>query len=263
MMQGLVRAVSRSLADCELLHVPRQTFDLDVARRQHATYVAELRAAGAAVIVLPEEPDLPDATFVEDTVIVLDEVAVLCRLGRASRQLETERIKREIASVRPVHRIVTPGTVEGGDVLRIGRTLYVGLSSRTNEEGIRQLRQIVSPFGYAVTVVNITKCLHLKTGVTSPAEGMLFVNAEWIDARPFQGLEIVKVPAAEPWGANTLAINGTVLVADSSPRTADLLESKGLNVRRLGISELQKAEAGLTCLSVLFSGERTLPGERL
>lgn len=256
-MQGLVRAVSRSLADCELLHVPRQTFDLDVARQQHAMYVAALRAAGVAVAVLPEEPDLPDATFVEDTVIVLDEIAVICRLGIASRQPEAQRIEREIAIVRPIHRIVAPGTVEGGDVLRIGRTLYVGLSSRTNEEGIRQLRQIVSPFGYAVTVVNVTKCLHLKTGITSPAEGMLLVNAEWINPGPFRGFELVKVPAAEPWGANALAINGTVLVADASPRTADLLESKGLNVRRLDISELQKAEAGLTCLSVLFSGERT------
>jgi dimethylargininase len=262
MTQGLVRIVSRSLADCELLHVPRQAFDLDIARQQHAAYVTALRAAGVAITVLPEEPDLPDATFVEDTAIVLDEVAVICRLGIASRQLEAQGIEREIAGIRPLQRIRAPGTVEGGDVLRIGRTLYVGRSSRTNEEGIRQLREIVSPFGYTITIVNVSKCLHLKTGITSPGESTLLVNAEWIDLGAFPDFDIVKVPTAEPWGANTLAINGTVLVADSSPRTADLLESKGLNVRRLRISELQKAKAGLTCLSILFSGERTFSGKR-
>jgi dimethylargininase len=214
--------------------------------------VAALEAAGIAVTALPEEPDLPDATFVEDTVVVLEEIAVICRLGRPGRQAEPERIERELAGIRPIRRIIAPGTLEGGDVLRIGRTLHVGLSSRTNAEGIRQLREIVSLVGYTVSVVNVGQCLHLKTGATSPAEGMLIANARWIDLTLFRHLEILSVPDAEPWGANTLAVNGTVLVARTAPRTADLLESKGLKVQRLDISELQKAEAGLTCLSVLL-----------
>jgi dimethylargininase len=149
-----------------------------------------------------------------------------------------------------------PGTLEGGDVLRVGKSLYVGLSSRTNQAGIRQLEDIVRRHGYRVIVVPLTGCLHLKTGVTSPAPELLIANSEWVDLSPFQGFEILNVPETEPWGANTLAINGRVLAADSSPYSADLLERKGLHVQRLGISELQKAEAGLTCLSVLYSNAR-------
>ena len=250
---GIVRQISRSLASCELLHVTRQKFDLELAGQQHAAYVAALESAGVAVSVLPEEPELPDSTFVEDPVIVLDEIAVLCRLGAASREPEADKIAEHIAGIRAIHRITPPATIEGGDVLRIGQTLFVGISSRTNGEGIRQLETIVSRFGYRVVGVKVNGCLHLKTGVTCPAEGLLVANTDWIDPAPFQQFEILRVPDAEPWGANTLAVNGTVFVAESSPQTAALLESKGLHVKRLAISELQKAEAGLTCLSVLYS----------
>jgi dimethylargininase len=253
MTHAFVRSVSRTLGNCELLHVPRQAFNVEVARQQHAAYVVALKAAGVVVTVLPEEPDLPDAAFVEDVVVLLDELAVIGRLGRASRQPEARRIEPEIAKLRPIQRITPPGTLEGGDVLRIGRTIYVGSSSRTNDAGIGQLQEIVSPLGYTVSVVNVSSCLHLKTGATSPADGMLLVNGGWVDSSRFRDLEIVNVPDMEPWGANALAVNGTVLVANSAPRTADLLESRGLKVQRVGISELQKAEAGLTCLSVLYS----------
>jgi dimethylargininase len=246
MLQALTRTVSRSFSNCELLHVSRQSLDVTLAREQHATYVAALRAAGAIVAVLPEEPDLPDATFVEDTVVVLDEVAVLCRPGAKSREPEAERMESAIGAFRPVQRIATPGTLEGGDVLRIGRTLYVGLSSRTNAEGIRQLEQIVSPFGYSIIRVRVKACLHLKTAATSPAERLLLANSDWIDVAPFRDLEVINVAKGEPWGANTLPVNGSVLVAKSSPRTADILESRGIKVKRIDISELQKAEAGLT-----------------
>jgi dimethylargininase len=251
---GLVREISRSLGKCELRHVPRQQFNMEMARRQHAAYVAALEAAGVVVTVLAEEPELPDSAFVEDPVVILDEAAVICRLGAASRNREAESIEHEVARIRRVHRIVSPGTIEGGDVLRIGKTLYVGISGRTNREGIVQLEEIVRPYGYHAIGVSVEGCLHLKTGVTSPAEGLLIANADWIDLTPFGRFEILRVPSAEPWGANTLALNGLVLAAESSPRTADLLESKGLRVKRLGISELQKAEAGLTCLSVLYGG---------
>lgn len=251
--RGFVREVSRSLGRCELLHVPRQEFNLETATRQHAAYVAALEAAGVVVTVLPEEPELPDSSFVEDAVIILYEAAVVCRLGTASRTPEAESIERAVARIRPIHRIVDPGTIEGGDVLRIGKTFYVGISGRTNQAGIRQFDEIVRRYGYHVVEVRVAGCLHLKTGVTSPAEGFLIANADWIDLSPFGRFEILRVSAGEPWGANTLAINGVVLVAESSPRTADVLEAKGLRVKRLGISEIQKAEAGLTCLSVLFS----------
>jgi dimethylargininase len=250
---GFAREVSRSLEKCELLYVPRQGFDLPLARRQHAAYIATLEAAGIKVTVLPEEPDLPDSCFVEDPAIVLDEVAVICRPGAASRVAEVESIERALKTVRPVHRIASPGTLEGGDVLRMGKTLFIGMSSRTNLEGIRQCQEIIRPHGYEAVGVRVKGCLHLKSAVTSPAEGLLIANAEWIDLSPFSHFEILRVPESEPWAANTLAFNGSVLVTGSSPRTAELLESKGFLVRRLDISELQKAEAALTCLSLLFS----------
>jgi dimethylargininase len=250
---GFVREVSGSLARCELLHLPRQAINMTVARQQHAAYITALEAAGVRVTVLPEEPALPDAAFVEDTAIMLDEVAVICRLGLVSRAPEARSIEREIAKVRPVYRIVSPGTIEGGDVLRIGRKLYVGISSRTNPEGMRQFKEVVRRYGYQTIGVRVEGCLHLKTGVTSPSDGVLIANAGWIDLSAFSRFEILHVPASEPWGANTLAVHGRVLVTESSPRTADLLEAKGLRLQRLGLSELQKAEAGLTCLSLLYS----------
>jgi len=263
---GFAREVSRSLAKCELLYVSRQEFDLPLAKRQHAAYIATLEAAGINVTVLPEEPDMPDSCFVEDTAIVLDEVAVICRPGAASRVPEVKSIERALATVRQVHNIVSPGTLEGGDVLRMGKTLYIGMSSRTNLEGIRQCREIIRQHGYEAVGVPLKGCLHLKSAVTSPAEGVLIVNADWIDLAPFSHFEILRVPDAEPWGANTLGINDTVLVTGSSPRTADLLESRGLRVKRLDISELQKAEAALTCLSLLYSvspQQRVIIGSRL
>jgi dimethylargininase len=250
---GLVRPVSRSLAQCELLHLPRTTFDLGLADQQHAGYVAALRQAGVAITVLPELPDLPDATFVEDTVVVLDEVAVLCRPGVRSREPEVGHIESAIEALRPSRRIVSPGTLEGGDVMRIGRTLFVGQSLRTNAEGIHQLEAIVSPLGYGVVRVPVHRCLHFKSGVTSPGAGMLVANPDWVDCSAFRGVEVLPVPAEEPWGANTLCVNGVVFVPASVPRTADLLEARGLRVKRLDLSELQKAESGVTCLSVLYS----------
>lgn len=254
--EGLAREISRSLPDCALEHLPREKFDLDLARRQHSQYVGALEQAGVRMRVLPELPDLPDATFVEDAAIVLEEVAVVCRLGTVSREREAEAMAPVVAELRPVRRIISPATLEGGDVLRIGRTLFVGHSSRSNAEGIRQLEAIVSPFDYQVRPVTVRGCLHLKTAVTAPAEGLLVVNPAWLDVAPFAGLEMVSVPVEEPWGANTLAVNGTVLVAHSAPETARCLRELGLPVLSLDVSELQKAEAGLTCLSVLFSDVR-------
>lgn len=251
---GFVREVSRSLARCELTHVARGEFDIAEARRQHAAYVAALTAAGVKVNVLPEVADLPDSTFVEDPVVLLDEVAIVARPGAASRRAEVEAMRREIAPLRPLVAIEAPGTLEGGDVLRVGRVLYVGRSSRTNRAGIEQLAGSVAAHGYRVVPVEVAGCLHLKTGATSPGEGLLLANPDWVDVCAFADLEILPVPKTEPWGANTLPVNGRVLAAQSSPATADLLEARGLDVVRLDVSELQKAEAGLTCLSVLYTG---------
>ena len=249
---GFVRTVSRSLAACELTHAPRQLFDLERARQQHDAYTAELRAAGVAVTVLPEAPELPDAMFVEDVAIVLDELAILTRPGARSRQPEVALIAPAIAAVRRTVEIRAPGTLEGGDVLRIGGKIFVGRSSRTNAQGIRQLTEIVSPFGYAVLPVAVQGCLHLKSAITAAAPGVLLANPPWIDAAAFRDYEMIPIHPAEPTAANVLAVNGRVFFAASAPRTAERLAARGLDVRCLDISELQKAEAGLTCSSVLY-----------
>ena len=202
--------------------------------------------------ILSEEPLLPDSAFVEDPVLVLDEGAVLCRLGAPSRARESELLQREIEGLRAVSTIKAPGTLEGGDILRVDRTLFVGLSGRTNAEGVAQLRRLVEGWGYRVVEVAVQGCLHLKTAVTSPAAGWLVANAQWVDLSRFQDFEIVPVPEQEPWGANTLRLNDRVLVAASAPETARRLQAKGVAVTPVDVSELQKAEAGLTCMSVLY-----------
>jgi dimethylargininase len=252
----LARADSRSLASCELTYAPRQAFDLERARRQHEAYVAELRAAGVAMTVLPEAPELPDAMFVEDAAIVLDEIAILTRPGASSRRPEVAFIAPVVAGVRRTAEIREPGTLEGGDVLRVGRTLFVGRSRRTNPDGIRQLAEIVAPFGYDVRPVEVRGCLHLKSAITAVAPERLLAHAPWIDVEPFRGCEIIPVDPAELEGANALAVNGHVLVVASAPRTADALARRGLDVRQVDVSELQKAESGLTCSSLLYRQPR-------
>jgi dimethylargininase len=252
---ALVRHVSRSLSACELLHLPRQEINFGRAQGQHDEYVRALESAGVRVRMLPEEPTLPDSTFVEDTVVVLDELAIICQLGTPSREPEAALMAQEIKSVRPIliFRIESPGSLEGGDVLRVGKTLFIGISSRTNLAGIDQARRVVERHGYSVIPVAVQGCLHLKTAVTAPAAGMLLANPAWVDVSLFDDFEVVTVPVDEPWGANTLAVNGRVLVAHSAPQTAEQLRARGLDVEAIDVSELQKAEAGLTCLSVLFS----------
>lgn len=259
-IHGFVRAISRSLGDCQLAHLARQEIDLTLAARQHLAYADALRSAGLRITVLPEAPELPDAVFVEDTALILDELTVLCRPSSPSRQGEVNAIAGALRDLGQLTQIDPPGTLEGGDVLRVGRTLFVGLSERTNREGLRQLEAIVARHGYRVIPVVVEGCLHLKTAVTSPAPGCVLANPGWVDPLPFTrlGLEVRAVPSSEPWGANVLPVNGIVLAAHSAPRTAELLQAAGLNVRALDISELQKAEAGLTCLSLLQGESQTV-----
>lgn len=253
---ALVRQVSRSLADCELTHLPRRRIDPLLAAQQHQTYVDVLRATGINVTVLPEEPALPDAVFVEDLAVMLDELIVGCRPGCSSRQPEVGKIAPVLEAIGPVLRIEPPGTLDGGDVLAIDRTLFVGLSERTNREGARQLASIVTRHGYRVLPVPVRGCLHLKTAITLVAPCVVLANPQWVDLAPFADVEVLTVSAAEPWGANILGVNGVLFATASAARTTDLLRSRGLNVCPIEISEMQKAEAGLTCLSLLYRKPR-------
>ena len=252
MIVALTREPARALDACELTYRERVPVDAAAAAAQHRGYCEALAACGARVVTLPAVDELPDSVFVEDTAVVLGEVAVLTRPGVESRRGEGSLIEPEVARLRSVVRVEAPATLEGGDVLRLGRRLYVGLSPRTNAEGAEALRRFAAPYGYQVVTVEPRGCLHLKTGCSGLDEETVLVNPEWIDASVFRGLEVVAVDASEPWAANVLHVGNSVCVSTAFPRTAEMLARRGYDVRAVEVSEFAKAEGGLTCMSLLF-----------
>lgn len=252
-IEAVVRTVSRTISDCALTYLERQNIQPEIAHQQHQTYIQALQAAGASVTVLPELAHLPDAVFIEDIAVLLDSSVILCRPGNLHRQPEVESTLSFLSSLGPTFRILTPGTLEGGDVLTIGKTMFVGRSTRTNSEGIQQLKAFVEPLGWRVRVVEVHGCLHLKTGVTAISETQILANPRWIHLAPFREFEILYPVESEPWAANTLRVGETVFTLASCPRTSEALAKRGCHVHPIDISELQKAEAGLTCLSLIRS----------
>jgi dimethylargininase len=252
MLTAITRAVSPGIINCELTFVARQPIELAKAEEQHRAYQQLLQKLGARVISLPAEPALPDSMFVEDPAIVLDELAIILPLGTESRRPEAASIAQTLANFRKLACVDLPGTAEGGDIFRVGRRLFAGLSTRTNAEGIRQLATILAPYGYEVVSVAVTGCLHLKSTVTYIGRNTLLANRGWFDTQPFSGFEWIDVAPEEPHAANALAIGSTVIFPASFPRTRARLEARGFHVTPLDISELQKAESGLTCSSLLF-----------
>ena len=252
-MRAIVRKPSAALSRCELTFLARQPIDIERACAQHAAYVAALRSQGIDVAVLPPEPDLPDAVFVEDTAVVVDECAVITRPGADSRRAEVDGVAAALEPYRPLVRLRPPATLDGGDVLRVGRSFFVGRTARTNDEGIQQLRSALAPHGYDVRSVVPDGCLHLKSAVTYIGLETLLVNPEWIDVGLFGRWQCVPVAAEEPCGANALLTGDVVHVALSAPQTRRKLDALGFTTAALDTSEFEKAEAALTCLSVLFA----------
>jgi dimethylargininase len=252
MLTAITREVSPAIVRCELSFIARQSIDLEKAQSQHRAYEELLGQLGVRVISLPAEPDLPDSVFVEDPALVLDELAAILPLGSEARRREAPSLAQALSKFRALHYITLPGTLEGGDVLRIERTLFVGLSKRSNAEGIRQLAVLLAPFGYEVVSVPVTGCLHLKSAVTHLARNILLANREWFDSSLFSGFAFVDVDPTEPHAANALALIDEVIFPASFPLTRGRLEAHGFRVTPLDISELQKAESGLTCSSLLF-----------
>ncbi len=252
MLTAITRKASPSLAQCELSHIPRQPIDLDKARAQHEVYEDALAKLGAKVISLPEQPDMPDSMFVEDPAIVLDELAVICTLGTETRRKEAPSLAAELEKYRRLQHIKLPAMLEGGDVLRIGKKLFVGLTARTNADGIRQLAALVERHGYDVTAVPVNGCLHLKSAVAYLGGNTLLANRVWFHWHRLDGVDWIDVDPSEPHAGNALAIADTVIFPASFPKTRQRIEARGFQVLPLDISELQKAESGLTCSSLLF-----------
>ncbi len=254
-LAAITRAVSPSMNQCELSFLGRQPIDIARATEQHGRYRECLESLGIRVITLAAAPEFPDAVFVEDPAIVLDEVAVITRTGAASRRGEAESLADALAPYRPLRRMAAPGTLEGGDVVRIGRTLLVGRSARSNDEGMAQLAGQTAPFGYTVRAVEICGCLHLKSACTYLGRDTLLANRDWVDLRPFAGCRVIDVARDEAAAADALAIGDTVILPASFPHTAGQLERAGWRVLPVDVSELQKAEAGVTCMSLIFRDE--------
>lgn len=252
-MLALVREVSSQLAHCELSYLARDPIDAARAVSQHRAYTDTLQQLGCQLEWLPPLPEHADGVFVEDTAVVLPEVAVITRPGIASRRAEIGSTASALARHRPLARISEPGCLEGGDVMRIERVLYVGGSARTNAAGIAELGALLQPFGYRVQTLTLRGCLHLKSAVTFIPPHTVLVNPQWIEADALAAPEVIAVDELEPYGANTLTVGDTTLVSAAYPRTRQRLEAAGIHTRELQVSELHKAEAALTCMSVMVA----------
>jgi dimethylargininase len=249
---ALTRAVSPTLDQCQLTHQTRQPIDVARAVAQHAGYEDALRSAGVEVVRIPAAPDLPDAVFVEDTAVVLDEVAILTNPGAASRRPEVTSVAGVLGTFRRLVRVEPPATLDGGDVLVVGRTIYVGQSSRSNKVSVHRVRDLVGPLGYAVHAVEVKGALHLKSAVTAIGPGRLLLNPQWVNREDFRDHEVCLIDPAEPGAANAVLVNDRIIYPTHYPRTAARLESEGLQVIAVEVSELAKAEGGVTCCSLIL-----------
>jgi dimethylargininase len=252
MLLALTRDVNPSFNRCELTHLSRQPIDVALAREQHAAYERALADAGCDVRRLDAGDDLPDSVFIEDTAVVVDEMAIVGRPGVASRRGEPAAVADALAAYRPVRWIEAPGVLEGGDVLIMGRRVFVGSSGRTNASGVEQLRQLLESIGYTVIAVPVSGCLHLKSAVSAIGDALVLMNSAWVPREPFGDCDVVEVDPAEPYAANAVRIRGRVVYPASFPQTRRAIEASGLEVSVVDVSELQKAEGAVTCCSVIF-----------
>jgi dimethylargininase len=249
---AITRDISPAIEQCELTHLQRVTIDLPRARAQHEAYEHLLRELGCEVRRLPATDTMPDSVFIEDTAIVLDELAVITRPGAESRRVETAAVAEALRAYRPIAAILAPGTIDGGDVLTAGRRMFVGVGYRSNDAGVKQLRALVSSQGYTVEAVRFSGCLHLKSAATLVAEDLVLINPEWVDASVFSPLRTIAIDPAEPYAANAVLLGDAIVYAAGYPRTRARLEAAGLVVHTVPADELAKAEGAVTCCSLIL-----------
>lgn len=249
---AITRDVSPRFNECELTHIARTPIDLDIARTQHRGYVDALKQLGCDVLELPAEADLPDSVFVEDTAFILPETAVITRPGADSRKSETESIAQAISPHTKLLYLQEPATLDGGDVLIVGKNIFIGLSTRSNEEAIRQLNNLLKEYGYSVTGVQLHDCLHLKSAVTRVDDKSLLINTNWVDTEPFANYVLIEVDHSESYAANCLPIGDSIIFPASFPKTRAKLEERGYNIISVEMDELAKAEGAVTCCSLII-----------
>jgi len=250
---AITREVNAAIGSCELTFLRRGSIDTALALQQHQDYQSVLSSLGCEIVVVPTEPGLADSVFIEDTAMVLDEIAVLLRPGAASRRPEVAGVEAVLRQYRTLASIQPPGTLDGGDLLRIDNKIFAGLSTRSNKSGIEQFRNIVKDHGFRVETVATTKCLHLKSAVSEVAPGTLLINPDWISTSSFGDYELIDVDREESHAANALLVGQDLMFPASFPRTADKLVTRGINVTPIDLSELQKAEGAATCCSLILT----------
>ena len=262
---ALTRLPAQRLVDrCELTFLERRPIDLARLHAEHRAYREALATAGARVIALDPIEHLPDSTFVEDAAVVLDEIAVLARPGAVSRRDEPAHVEAPLRMHRRhVEAIGAPGLLEGGDVLRIGETLYIGLSTRTDRAGLEAFAALAIGFGYRVVPVTVHGSLHLKTACTALDDETLLLNPAWLDTGAFSSFARIEVDTEEPFAANVLPVGNALIANAAFPRTLARIHAHaahtGRRVLPVDLTEFGKAEAGLTCLSLVFSGAGDAP----
>lgn len=253
MLKAITRAVSKEIALCELTYRQRECVDYSRAVRQHEQYCALLRRHGVEVLTLEACDSQPDGCFVADTALVLEELAIIGRMGAPSRRGESAAVAEILSAYHEPARIHAPATFDGGDAVVIGKQIFVGHSRRTNRAGIEALSNLTKPFGYRVTPVRVAGSLHLTTACSVLDSETMLVNPRWIDASAFKRFQVLEVAEDEAWAANTISVGETVVVEAGAPHTLELVARHCPSVETLDISEFRKAEGSLACLSILFA----------
>jgi len=251
MKVAITRNISPRFNECELTHIDRLPIDLRVAESQHLGYVQALKELGVEVVELPAESNLPDSVFVEDTAVVLSDVAIITNPGADSRKPETASIIQALGRYRELVRIEAPATVDGGDVLVLGKNIYVGLSTRSNQAAVDQMNEKLKSYGYTAHAVEMRDCLHLKTAVTRVDDGTLLINRKWVDVQHFADFDLIDVDESEPFAANCLPINDAIIYPISFPLTSAKLVERGYKIKPVVVDELAKAEGAVTCCSLI------------
>lgn len=249
---AITRDISPRFNECEITHIERTPIDVDRARAQHRAYVNALKQLGCNILELPAEANLPDSVFVEDTAVILPEAALLTRPGADSRKPEVESIAQALSPLVKLLFIREPATLDGGDVLVVGKRIFVGISTRSNDEAIRQLQQLLNGYGYIVTGVPLRDCLHLKSAVTRVGDRTLLINKNWVDTAFFADYRLIEIDPSEPHAANCLPVGDAVIFPAAFPKTRAKLEEHGYKIVSVEVDELAKAEGAVTCCSLIL-----------
>jgi len=249
---AVTRGISPRFNECEITHIERSPIDVIVAQAQHQEYVKALATLGCQLLELPAATDLPDSVFVEDTAFILPEVAVITRPGADSRKPETVSIAQVLSQYMPLVHVTGPATLDGGDVLVLGKNIYIGISTRSNVESVQQIQALLMEYEYTATAVETHDCLHLKTAVTKVDENTLLINPKWVDNLYFKDHDWVEIDSFEPFAANCLPLGKAIIYPTVFPKTQNKLEQKGYKIVNVDVSELAKAEGAVTCCSLII-----------